>query len=249
MVRRAGFLGMLFNLVLASSVATAGSVAGTGGATEVTQIVNMAQLAQSYGQQIISYENQLLQYETMVRNLAKNPLGVIPPDLNSMVQGQARLMAMGRDISSSMSKVDSTFAQTFNSPIAASFANKFSNWTNSSQDALKSAMLNAGLQRENFSSDRAAIQKLVDNVSASDGAVGGLQALGSLNAAQIQESMKLRDLVSQQQVAQNTYLAAQTAKEQARQDDVTSLGTPYAGPIPSIERKNIVNWNSVFPKK
>lgn len=208
-------------IALTSSTAIAGSVAGTGGATEITQIINMTQLVASYSQQVMSYENQLMQYDTMVRNLAKNPLGVIAPDLNSMVQDQARLMSMGKDIASSMSRVDSNFAQTFNNPVAASFANKFSNWSNSSMDALKAAMLNAGLQRENFSSDRAAIQKLVDNVSASDGAVGSLQALGSLNAAQIQESMKLRDLISQQQVAQTTYLAAQTAKEQAKQDNIT----------------------------
>lgn len=190
----------------------------TGGATEVTQIINMVQLVQSYGQQVMDYAQQLQQYQTMIRNLARNPMGVLAPDLQKLVQDQAKLMAVGKDIASSMSKVDMDFAKTFKSTIAADFATKFKDWSNTSTDALKAAMLNAGLHRENFKSDGEALQKLVDSVSAADGAVGALQALGSLNAAQIQEGMKLRDLISQQQVAQNTYLASQNAKEQAREE-------------------------------
>lgn len=212
---------MVLIALLVSVTARAGGGGMTGGATEVTQIVNMVQLVQSYDQQVMSYQNQILQYDTMLRNLAKNPNGVIAPDLTAMVQGQARLLSVGTDIASSMSKVDLNFAKNFTDSAgttALDFGTKFKNLTNTSQDALKAAMLNAGLQRENFPSDQAAIQKLVDNVSAADGAVGGLQALGSLNAAQIQESVKLRDLISQQQVAQNTFMAAQAAKDQAKQD-------------------------------
>ncbi|KKT72675.1 MAG: P-type conjugative transfer protein TrbJ [Candidatus Peregrinibacteria bacterium GW2011_GWA2_44_7] len=88
----------------------------SGGATEVTQILNNVQLAESYAQQVMQYQNQLLQYETMIRNLAKNPLGVIAPDLAQMVQGQARLLSMGTDIASSMSKVDLNFSKNFTDP-------------------------------------------------------------------------------------------------------------------------------------
>ena len=100
-------------------------------------------------------------------------------------------------------------------------------------DGLKSAMLNAGLQRENFKSDSDALQKLVDSVSKADGTVSGLQALGSLNAAQIQESMKLRDLVSQQQVAQNNYLAAEVSKEKAQEDRRKAIAGQALIPMPS----------------
>ncbi len=218
----------------------------TGGATEVTQIINMSQLVMSYAQQVEDYQSQLMQYSTMVRNLAANPLGVLAPDVAKMTSDAARLWSIGKNIASSMSQVDKTFAETFKNPLAMSYAEKFSRWNNASSDALRSAMLNAGLQRENFATDQEALQKLVDRVQAADGAVGGLQALGSLNAAQIQESMKLRDLISQQQVAQNTYLTAQTSKEQAKQDDLDVLLKPYTKPIPLIgdEKMQFKNWSS-----
>ena len=208
--------------VLLSGAANAGGGGAiTGGATEITQLLNNVQLAESYAQQALQYELQLKQFANEIRNLAKNPAGVLAPDLLQLANNAARLLSVGKDIASTMSRVDQNFATTFKSPVAASFATKFQGLTNASQDALKTAMLNAGLQREQFADDTNALQGLVDSVSDADGTMGALNALGSLNARQIQESMKLRDLISQQQVAQNTYLAAQSAKEQMKTDATT----------------------------
>lgn len=227
------FLGILLTLLLGSNATLAGSVAGTGGSTEITQILNNVQLAESYAQQVQQYQNQLMQYETMVRNLASNPAGVIAPDLSRMASNASRVTAMGQDISSSMARVDSNFANTFKSPVAASYATKFSLWTDTSNNALKSSMLNAGLQREQFKDDASALQGLTSSVASSQGNLAALQALGSLNAAQVQESMKLRDLISQQQVAQNTYLAAQSSKDQAKQENNRAIMGLGDKPMPN----------------
>ncbi|CAG0960333.1 hypothetical protein RHDC4_00660 [Rhodocyclaceae bacterium] len=233
---RAVFCAVLSSLALISSIAQAGGggggMGGVGGATEVTQILNNVQLVEQYAQQVLSYQNQLMQYATMVQNLTKNPLGVLAPDLMQMAGNAARIMNMGQDIASSMARVDQTFASTFKNPIAAAFGTKFSLWTTASKDALKSAMLNAGLQREQFADDASALQGLVQSLSSSDGNLAALQALGGINARQVQESMKLRDLISQQQVAQNTYLASQSAKGQAKQDISDIFTKPYTEKIP-----------------
>lgn len=215
-----------------SAPVQAGGGGGFAGATEVTQLMNNVELAGMYAQEVINYQNMLMQYETMLRNLAQNPLGVLAPDLNEMVQRQAKLLSMGKDIASSMARIDQNFADTFNNPSARTFAQKFKRLADSSTDALKSAMHNAALHRENFQSDGQALQALVDRVKASDGSVGALQALGSLNAAQIQESIKLRDLISQQQVATSTYMAAQIARDQATKEaqTVRFKGTPLPDP-------------------
>ncbi|WP_263770117.1 hypothetical protein [Propionivibrio soli] len=232
-------------LWLANSTAFAGGGMG-GGATEVTQIINMTQLIMSYAQQVEQYAVELKQYETMTRNLMENPAGVLAPDLTRMASNASRIMAVGKDIASSMARVDANFASTFNNPTAASFGAKFAQWTDASNDALRASLRNAGLQREQFKDDNAALQAMTQSVAQSQGNLAALQALGSLNAAQIQESMKLRDLVSQQQVAQNTYLAAQNAKDQAKQDDVNVLLQPYSKKIPTIssEKTPTRNWTA-----
>lgn len=210
--------------------ARAGGGGGIDGATEHTQIFNNILLADGYAQQILQYQNQLLQYETMLKNLSNNPIGNISPQLNALVSNHAKVMAGSKDIGSTMARVDQDFAGQFQSPIAASYADRFRGWTSHSNDALKASMLNAGLQRENFANDEAALKALVEKNQASEGNLGALKTLGEINAAQLQESMKLRDLISQQQIAQGTYLAAQNAKEKDKGDMNDVIGRSTAAP-------------------
>ncbi len=69
--------------LLVNGVAVAGGAA-TGGATEFTQIANNVQLGDAYAQQALQYQNQLLRYQQMITNLAKNPLGVTLPNLDQL---------------------------------------------------------------------------------------------------------------------------------------------------------------------
>jgi P-type conjugative transfer protein TrbJ len=203
---------------------------GFAGATEATQIMNNVQLADSYAQQVMQYQNDLLRYQTMIKNLAENPMGAIVPQLKALASNHARVMAGSKDIGSSMARVDQDFAAQFQSETAASYADRFRGWTTHSNDSLKASMLNAGLQRENFANDEAALDALVTKNQASDGNLGALKTLGEINAQQLQESMKLRDLISQQQIAQGTYLASQNAKEQTKDDMNDAIGKSTATP-------------------
>lgn len=217
--------------------ARAGSVAGTGGGLETTQILNNIQLANSYAQMLTQYQNELMQYETMIKNLAAHPSGDMGMAFNTLITNQARVIRGSKDIGSTMTRVDQDFAGQFQSPIAASYADKFRGWTTHSNDGLKAMMLNAGAQRENFQSDEDALKALVEKNRASDGNLGALKTLGEINAQQLQESMKLRDLISQQQVAEGTYMAAQNNKEQAKIDIDDAIGKSTAAPTLVIPKK------------
>jgi P-type conjugative transfer protein TrbJ len=189
------------------------------GATEVTQLLNEGHLVEQYSMQGNQYAEQLLQTAKMIQNLENNPLGVQTPDLMLIANNLSRTLALGKDIGSSMARVDQNFATTFKSPVAQNYANQFRSWTDTSMDGLQAAMRNAGLQREQFPDDASALQGLVQRVSSANGNLSALQALGSINAQQVQESMKLRDLIATQQQATNQYLAAQRSSEQRRKED------------------------------
>lgn len=53
----------------------AGSVAGFGGSTEITQLANQAQLTASYARQVTTALNSARQYQLMVDQLRRNPAG------------------------------------------------------------------------------------------------------------------------------------------------------------------------------
>lgn len=213
-------------------------------AQESTQIINMIQLVMQYAKQIEQYSEQVeqtaqqvRQTEAMMQNLRDNRFGTISPELSRIAQNIARVKAMGTDIASNIALVDRQFAETFKNPEVAGFAEKFKLWTDVSQQGLHAAMLNAGLQREQFADDATSLQALVQSVSAADGNLAALKALGSLSSRQIHESMKLRDLVSQQQVAMNRHLAAQAAKEQATYDVQSNTWIVEDKPLPKPRPK------------
>lgn len=68
-------IAILAALIASPSLAVAGTVAGFGGATEITQLANNVQLAQAYTQQLQTALNSARQYQLMVEQLRRNPAG------------------------------------------------------------------------------------------------------------------------------------------------------------------------------
>lgn len=203
----------------------------------VQSIFRYTQMIASYAQQAKQLENDVLQYQSMLKNLANNPMGAVTPNYDILVRNQARIMADGQKIGNSMATVSGGIDKTFTNP-QGSYQDKFKGWTNGSGDALKGAMLNAGLHREEFADDTTALRALVDKNQASEGNLGALKTLGEINGAQLQESMKLRDLISGQQLATNSFMMAQASKDQARLDNNRSIMGTGAKPIPKFTNKN-----------
>lgn len=230
-----GIKKSLFGVVMSCLLSVPTSAFAWGDASLGMQVVQNYQLIDGYVRQWDQLQESITQTTSMAQNLKEHQLGFISPKVNELASNFSRLLSSstGKDIGSTMAKVDKDFADKFKNPTAALFADKFKGWSDHSSDALKASMLNAGLQRENFKSDEAALAALVKKNQQSDGNLAALKTLGELNAAQIQETQKLRDLMSQQVLAQNIHLEAQTTKEQAVQDMNDGVGKSI--PIPTME--------------
>jgi P-type conjugative transfer protein TrbJ len=243
-MKKIAFLLSLF----ASSAALAGGAA-SGGSSEWTQILNNIQLVDGYAQDGLRFQNEILRYEGLLKQLSDNPLGVAVPNLNLLVENQAKIMAYGSAIGQSMSQVDQNFAKQFKNPQAGSFGVRFGITANVALDALKSAMLNAGLQHDNAKTDAQNIKKLTDAVSASQGEKGATQALGAINAELLREAQQYRLLFAEQSTATNTAMAADMKQKQDAQTEKDSMSAPYAPPIPSVGKAQSVDWTNLFKFK
>lgn len=179
--------------------------------TQVQHVARYAQAADAYAKQLLQLQNQILQYEAMLKNLQDNPLGAVTPNLGLLATNMARINANGANIANNMSSVSDNIARNFKNP-QGEFGVKFRLWANSNADAIKGAMLNAGLQREQFANDNDALQALVTKNAASQGALAATKTLGEINSAQLAESIKLRELISAQQLATNNALMAANAE-------------------------------------
>lgn len=191
----------------------------TGVATEVTQIANNVQLGLQYAKQVEQYIRQGLQYRTQLQNLilAESP-GIT--ELMGIVNGVGQLMSAGKAIGASMAQIDRNFANTFKNATAATFAENFTRWNNTSLDTLEGALKASGKIRDQYPSDTAALQALYEKSQSTMGARDSIQMLAAINSEQINQLHKLSNLIASQNIAASTYMANMTDQsiEQIRTD-------------------------------
>lgn len=212
------------------SCAVSGSVLGTGGGTEVTQIANNVQLTLQYEQQVQGYIRQGLQYENQIKNLIQNPASLLGADIGGIINGVGSIMSAGNSIGGGMAQIDKNFASTFKSPTAATLSQNFTHWHSASTGTLEAAMKSAGLNRDSRLSDADNLTSLYNQSQNSVGAVQATQQLSAINAAQVQQLMKLQDLLATQNIAASTYMAAQTAKNEAQNQDTDAVKRSLLAP-------------------
>ena len=225
MIMKTKYLGAVLLLAFGGShqVATGGSVAGFGGGTEVTQIANNIQLVMSYAKQVESYIQQGLQYKTQLQNLIDNPFSLLGKDIGGIMNGVGSLMSAGNSIGSSLANIDKNFAIKFKNPLAGNLAQKFTTWHETSTDTLQGALKSAGLHRDEFKSDAAAIKALYESASKTQGQLAATKVVAEIAAQQMIQLQSLQDLISTQNLATSTYMAAQNAKSKAIGDKSESI--------------------------
>lgn len=205
--------------------------------SKAQHVAQYAQAADAYAKQLLQLQNQILQYQAMLQNLQENPLGVVLPNLTLLATNTAKIMANGESIASNMSDVSDNIARAFKNP-QGDFGVQFRLWSNVSKKALTGAMMNAGLQREQFENDTQALQALVTKNAASQGALAATKTLGEIASAQLAESYKLRDLISAQQLATNNFMMTETSKKQEEVDAAQAFLRQGNGQVRSPGQSN-----------
>lgn len=217
--------------------ALAGSVAGFGGGTEVTQIMNNIELVQSNAQLLKTFQNHLQQYETMITNLKKNPASVMSGDMARLVNGIGKIMDAEQSMGGTMARIDQQFGTVFGSQQAKDYSKDFTRWTTASQSTLRSALQAAGSHRDNFGSETDALNALYSKAQSSDGNLAALQTLSEINVEAASQTLKLRDLMTSQATAANTYMLEQQAKQQQTRQANDNIWTfedkPLSAPRPT----------------
>lgn len=224
---------LLFILLCLSGIsptARAGTVAGTGGGTEITQIKNNVQLAMAYSQQLEQYSTQLQQYQSQLKNLERGSVGQIGAEVPGIMKGMGAIMASTNSIGGTMAAIDGNFASTFKSPLAQNFADRFKSLTTTSTATLGASASSAGLQRDTMEAETRALEKAFGEVQATDGTVAAVQKLGAINAQQVQQTQAMRELIATQNIASSTWMASQDAKQEAlRESQDGSMGKNITG--------------------
>src|SRR6266849_5270814 len=206
-------------------------------ATEVTQFLNHAQLVLAYIRQGLQLETEIAMLATMLRNtknLSPQKFGQIQADMNALAQ----IVQGGQALAYSLGNLDQLFRKTYpgygTNPTV--YYMNYQKWSQTTLDTTLGALRAAGLQGQQLQSEQAVINSLESMSQTADGQMQALNVLGQISDQQVQQLMKLRELMMADMSSKQAYQAAviqqQAASEAAAQwfftgGPVTSDGKTY----------------------
>lgn len=187
-------------------------------ATEITQLLNHAQLVMQYIRQGQQLANELNMYADMLKNTRSVPgytFGAITNDINAL----ATIVQGGQALAYSLGNLDQLFRQTYPGYgyNTGTFYTQYRNWAQTSLDTTLSTLRAAGLQGRQLQTEQAVINSLRASLQSSTGRLEAMQTVGTIAEQQVEQLMKLRQLMIADMSSKQAYQAAMVQQQAASQ--------------------------------
>lgn len=240
---------MLIIAVAISLNVSAGGGGLTGGATELTQLANNSELvaiigkeAEQISNQLTQINNQIQQYNQLVNqynNMLTNTLQLpnhIWGQAESALQNLANVAQTGEALAYSMTNLDAEFRNKYQSYDdhllrdydRANFPGEYKEWSDTNRDSIRSALLAANLQADQFATENSTLQQIQTLSQTSTGRLQAIQAGSLIAAQQVRQVQKLRQLVMSQ-IQLQASVAASTQEEKDRHQAIND--DYYTSPV------------------
>jgi len=185
-------------------------------ATEFTQILNYGQLVNQYIHQGTQLAEALKQTSDLIKNshtLTSQTFGPIMGDINSL----ASVVQGGMALAYSMANLDAQFRSRFRGYAynARTYFRDYRDWSQTSLDTTRSTLRAAGLQSDQLLNEQTILAKLRVMSETADGRMEALQVANQIAEQQVQQLMKLRELMLADLQSKQTYQAHQVQKDAA----------------------------------
>lgn len=183
-------------------------------AMEYTQLLNHAQLVMQYLRQAEQLAESIKQTVDMLKNSKLLPgqiFGTISNDINAL----ASIVQGGQALSYSLANLDSLFKERFPGygSVGTSYFTKYKSWSQTSLDTTLGALRAAGLQGRQLQNEQSVLSSLRSMAQSTTGRMEALQVLGQISEQQVQQFMKLRQLMLADMSSKQTYQAAVIQKQ------------------------------------
>lgn len=187
-----------------------------GFATEWTQLANNLQLVNTYIRQGEQLRQEILMVLDMAKNTASLPSQIFGPIASDVAQ-LASIVQGGRALAYSMANLDAEFRTRFRGwgYNARTWFLDYRNWSQTSLDTTLGALRAAGLQGQQLQSEQAVLNRLRAMAEASDGRMRALQVANQIAEQQVQQIMKLRQLMLADLQSKQAFQAAQIQRQAA----------------------------------
>jgi P-type conjugative transfer protein TrbJ len=160
--------------------------------------------------------NQIKQIENMVQN-TRSVGGVWDQQALPRLIQLGQVIDQEQAVAYAMTGMDRVFRERYPGyrPVT-DWAAAYDQWTRTTLDTLRGSLAAVRLHADDFADEQRRIQTLTALSDSAEGRMQALQAGNMLAAEQIQQLVKLRQLMMAQINAQNVYMANQTNREAQR---------------------------------
>jgi len=210
--RRAAMLTAAAFFMPGARQARAGVLAGM--ATEWTQLANNLQLITTYIRQGEELRQKILMVIDMAKNTVELPFQVFGPIMAEIGQ-LAGIVRSGRSLAYSMANLDAEFRNRFRGwgYNARTWFTDYRNWSQTSLDTTLGTLRAAGLQSQQMQSEEGVLRQLRGMANSSDGRLKAVQVANQIAEQQVQQLMKLRQLILADLQSKQAFQAAQIQRE------------------------------------
>jgi len=161
--------------------------------------------------------NQVRQIENMVQNTRNYGRGVWDTEALPRLLRLGQVIDQDQAIAYTMANVDGLFRQRYPGYRAVTdWSREYDMWTRTTLDTLRGTLNSVRLHAQDFATEQSRIQTLQAMSESAEGRMQALQLGNMMAAEQLQQLVKLRQIMMAQINAQNVYMATQTNREAQR---------------------------------
>ena len=152
----------------------------------------------------------------MIKNSKVLPGQIFGP-ISSDLTALASIVQGGQALSYSLAGLDSQFKTRFPGYgyTGTGYNTQYRGWSQTSLDTTLGALRSAGLQGQQLNSEQAVLSSLRSMSQSAEGRLEALQVMGQISEQQVQQLMKLRELMMADMSSKQSYQAAIIQKQAA----------------------------------
>ena len=250
-------IAVLFLTLFGTNAIAGGAISG--GASEVTQILNHVELGSLNGTEIAALKNQaeqLINEAMMIQNQLENlkifDFDSFPTIPISTIESLANIVDQGQIISYVASNIDEQVASLFLSYAtyktakgltSAYIQGKLTGWNKQTKDAVIAVLKAANLQEQTIVNERTRLNYIKDLSSTASGNLQVTQATNMIAAEQVQSLQRLRLLLMDQSQLHANYYAIEQDKEVLRRSNWQEKAGTRS---PASNINNGENYNNII---
>jgi P-type conjugative transfer protein TrbJ len=199
-------------------------------------ILQYLKLVESVINEATMIANQLEQLRVLIQNTVNDPAGVWDRDALPRLLRLGQIIDQEQAIAYGMANLDAVFRQRYPGYVPTTDWEKaYDTWTRTTLDTLRGTLNAVRLHAEDFATEQARIDAFTRKSDTAEGRMQAVQAGNMIAAEQVQQLVKLRQLMMAQVNAQNVYMATQANQAAQGQADLREwiLKGAAAAPLPT----------------